>query len=553
MQSMGTGPVQTASAPNASTLRRAFCLCVLCLAVFQFSENTVDPDLWAHVLFGQHFLQTGALMPTDPYSWTANGHAWINHEVGAETALGLAHRWWGGTGLLLLKMAVGLLTFGIALSLATRPMERSARPVAWAFGALAVVEISFGFAARPQIFTALALAVQLWIIQQIHRGRWQWALALPPLFVLWINTHGGALAGVMLLFVTAAATTAQCLLQRRSPAAIGAGSDKESAPRVVATLWISAVIATASLLVNPWGMGLVRWLIGSVLWLRPEIGEWNSTVPGWDHAAFFFCAALALMEFLWSRRPRSWWQIAVTAVLGLMAFRSVRHTPLFCIAALAFVPPHLADVLQRFRAHFRRWDELGQQPGVRKMLTAILLLASAGILAAAFTLHKERAWTMEVPRQQYPASAVQFIRENGLRGNLLVFFDWGEMCIWELPDSRVSLDGRLDTCYPREVITAHWRFYTGEPATGTVLDLECADFALLPVNLPGALMLVKQQGWQPAYMDNLAVVLVKNPGQFPKLDGLKLPIQGGPQATEGRTPFPASPSLRIYPRPINQI
>ncbi len=237
--------------------------------------------------------------------------------------------------------------------------------------------------------------------------------------------------------------------------------------------------------------------------------------------------------------------MAVTAVLGLMAFRSVRHTPLFCIAALAFVPPHLADVLQRFRAHFRRWDQLGQRPGVRKMLTAILLLASVGILAAAFTLHKERAWTMEVPRRQYPVSAVQFIRENGLRGNLLVFFDWGEMCIWELPDSRVSLDGRLDTCYPREVINAHWKFYNGEPATGNALDLDRAGFALLPANLAGALMLVKQHGWQPVYVDDLAVVLAKNPGQFPKLDGLKLPIQGGPQATQGRTPFPALPSLRM--------
>jgi hypothetical protein len=239
------------------------------------------------------------------------------------------------------------------------------------------------------------------------------------------------------------------------------------------------------------------------------------------------------------------WEIAVTAALGLMAFRSVRHTPLFCIAALAFVPSHLADVLQRFRAHFRRWEELGQRPGVQKALTAIFLFASTGIIAAAFTLHKERAWTMEVPRRQYPVSAVQFIREHGLRGNLLVFFDWGEMCIWELPDSRVSLDGRLDTCYPRAVIAAHWKFYNAEPADGAALDLERVDFALLPANLPGALALVKQSGWQAAYLDDLAVVLVKNPGQFPKLNGLKLPVQGDPQATLGRAAFPDQPSLRI--------
>jgi hypothetical protein len=545
MQSTVTGSLRAPPAQSNSTVRRAFCLCVLCLAVFQFSENTADPDLWAHVLFGQHFLQTGGLMKTDPYSWTASGHEWINHEVVAEITLGLAHLWLGGTGLLLLKMGAGLLTFGIALSVATRQMHRSARVVAWAFGALAVVEISFGFAARPQIFSALALAAQFWILLEIHRGRWQWSLALPPLFALWINTHGGALAGIVLLFMTAAATTAQLFLAKSGPAAIRFWLDGGSSPRVIVTLWISTAVTAASLLLNPWGVGLIRWLIGSVLWLRPEIGEWNAAKLDWDHDAFFLCAAFTIVAFLMSRRPRSLWQIAMTVALGIMAFRSLRHTPLFCIATLAFVPPHLADVLHRFRAHFKRLEGLGRRPGVRRILTTFFMLASTGIIAAAFTLHKERAWTMEVPRQQYPVSAVQFIREHGLRGNLLVFFDWGEMCIWELPDSLVSLDGRLDTCYPQDVIAAHWKFYNAGPVDGTALDIGRADFALLPVDLPGALALVKQHGWQAVYLDNLAVVLVKTPGQFPKLNGLELPVQGGPQATRGRAVFPALPSLRI--------
>jgi hypothetical protein len=540
---------ETGKLPSTqNNLRRAFCLCVLCLAIFQFSENTADPDLWAHVMFGEHFLETGKLMKTDPYSWTANGHEWINHEVLAEAALGLAHRWLGGTGLLLLKMLTGLLTFGIALSMSIRQMPRQARMVTWAFGALAVVEISFGFAARPQIFSALALAMQLWITQQIHRGRWQWALALPPLFMLWINTHGGVLAGIVLLFVTAAATTIQWLLKKSGPAAFRLWLDEECSPRTVAVLWISAAAAAVSMLVNPWGFGLIRWLVASVLWLRPEIAEWNATKLNWDHNAFFACALLAVVAFVFSRQPRSLWKIGVTMFLCLMAIRSVRHTPLFCIAALAFVPPYLADVLRRFRPHFQRLEELGRQPGIRKILTAVLFLTSAGILLATGTLHKEKAWTMEVPCGQYPVAAVKFIQEHELRGNLLVFFDWGEMCLWELPDSPVSLDGRLDTCYPRDVIAAHWKFYNAEPVSKKALDIDRADYALLPVHLAGALALMKQDDWQPVYFDNLAVVLVKNPGQFPKLNGLTkltLPIQGGPRATEGRAAFPNLPAPQI--------
>jgi hypothetical protein len=79
----------------------------------------------------------------------------------AEMALGAAHWLAGGTGILLLKMLVGFLAFGIALRIGAGDLAWPQRAVAWAVGALAVVEISYGFAARPQIFTALGLAIEL--------------------------------------------------------------------------------------------------------------------------------------------------------------------------------------------------------------------------------------------------------------------------------------------------------------------------------------------------------------------------------------------------------
>lgn len=526
-------------------MRRIFRVCVVCLAAYQFSENTADSDLWGHVLFGEQFLKSGVLAQSDPYSWTVAGQPWINHEILAEIALGAAHRWLGGAGLLLLKIMLGMLTFGIALAVARKSMPPEWRPVAWAFGALAVVEISFGFAPRPQIFSALAFAAMFWLVREVHRGRRPWLLALPPLFVVWINTHGAVLAGIALLWLMAAAATAQVWLKKSAPDFLRARLDNPLPAKTLAWLWISAVASAAVLLINPYGFELVRWLAQSVMWTQRHIGEWNPVAFGWDHAAFFFCAALAAAAFLWSRRPAALWEFAAIIVLAALAFRSARNTPLFCLATLAFVPPHLADVLQRFRRHFERFEKLGTNPSVQNFLIAVLALVSAGIVAATFTLHKERAWTMEAPCAEYPVSAVQFIREHELRGNLLVFFDWGELCIWELPDSPVSIDGRLDTCYPRAVFDAQWDLYNDRPSEAVAQLIQRADYALLPANMLGALALVQKDRWQPVYVDNLAVVLVKNPAQFPKLAGLPLPLQGGPAATQGRAAFPSKPSARI--------
>lgn len=468
-----------------------FCAWVFSLALYQFAENTADPDLWAHVLFGEHFLHTGTLHRVEPYSWTAADYPWVNHEVFSEAALGAAHLSLGGKGLLLLKVCIGLLTFGFALTLGGQYLPWPARAVAWALGALAVVEISFGFAARPQIFTALALASQLWISRRIHEGKLAWAIALPLLFVIWINTHGGALAGVVLLFITVVATTMQ-FFAKKFPAISNRGLLEESTPTsVVITLWISLVAVTASLLANPWGVELIRWLIGSVLWLRPEIDEWNPAKLGWDHGVFFILILLTALAFIFSKRRRALWEMAVCGALAVLAIRSVRHTPLFCIAALAFVPPHLADVILRCKNQFARWQILFQQPQTQKLAAGLLAICALAIIGAASTLHKEKAWTMEVPRKQYPVAAIDFIRKHELNGNLLVFFDWGEMCLWELPECKVSIDGRLDTCYPHDVISAHWKFYNGDGFDQKVLDVAKADIALLPVNLAGAFALAK--------------------------------------------------------------
>jgi hypothetical protein len=524
-------------------LQWAFIGTVWCLAVFQFSTNTVDIDLWGHVLYGENFLHTGHLARVETYSWTANGQPWINHEILAEIALALTHRTLGGAGLLLLKMVIGLLTFGLALSMARRQTQPGWSLVAWTFGALAVVQISAGFAARPQIFTALGLVLELWILRQVQDGKHGWGWMLPPLFAVWINTHGGVLAGMIVLVVATITTSCAGLVKIVAPGF--ARLEKSPALVTCGWLWLFTGLSALALLANPYGFELVRWLVGSVFWLRPQIGEWNPVPFDLSHLAFFLCVAIAAASFLLSRRPLASWELAVTGVLALMAFRSQRHTPLFCLVALAFVPPHLADALQRFQNFFDGLINLFRRAAVQKIATALLVVTSLGLLFAAGTWHKERPWTMEVPRREYPVAALDFIKQNGLHGNLLVFFDWGEECLWELPDSRVSIDGRLDTCYPRAVFDAQWNFYNADRFRPPVLDLEPADFALLPPKMAGAVMLWQQFGWQPVYSDPVAVVLVKNLKQFPKLAGLQATVQGAAKSVTGRAAFPDAPSARL--------
>jgi len=398
-------------------------------------------------------------------------------------------------------------------------------------GLVAIVEISFGFAARPQIFTALCLVLLLVVLRRVHEGKTLWALAIPGLFVFWVNAHGGVLAGLGLLVLAAGSSTAERVYAQ-------GGKISRLPGKCVLALWLAGIGAVAALFCNPWGGTLVRWLIGSVLWLRPEIEEWNPTPFGWDHATLFILIAACAFAWAFSRRRRVLWEFAATCAFAVLALRSVRNAPLFAIVALSLTPPHLLDALLRFKDQFDRLVALWQEQLVQRLAIILMWILAAGIGVGVFTLHKEHPLTMEVPRAQYPTAAIDFIRAHDIKGNALVFFDWGEMVIFELPGCSPSIDGRLDTCYPRQLISEQWKLYSGDPVDQTILPIDHADFALLPSRLAGAAMLRDRPGWKLVYLDNTAALLVREPQRFAALSGLQTPVEGRPDASAGRAAFP---------------
>jgi hypothetical protein len=346
--------------------------------------------------------------------------------------------------------------------------------------------------------------------------------------MIWINIHGGALAGVGLLGLAAGATTLQ-FFWRRSEIRTG----------TVIALWLATLGVLASLCCNPWGPGLVRWLVQSVFWFRPEIEEWNPTPLGWDHAALFILIVVSAIAWIASRRPRKFWELAVCAAFALLALRSVRNTPLFAIVALALVPPHLVDAVARFRSHFEGLLGVCRKRAFQTFAAGFLGVTSLVIVIAGFTLHKEHPLTMEVPRSSYPTAAIDFIRNHQLDGKMLNFFDWGDMIIFQLPNCSPSIDGRLDACYSRQLIAAHWKLYNGEEVDQSVLPINRADLALLPSKLAGTLALRNRPGWRVVYFDETAALLARDVNRFPGLAGLDMPVQGPKIAAMGRMPFPS--------------
>lgn len=514
--------------------------------LWRFADNTADPDLWGHVLYGQRNLALRALERAEPFSWTAEGHPWVNHELLAELTMGAAHLIGGGAALFWLMLGMAFATLLLAICHASR--DTGAQLLPWIVALVMAREAAIGFAMRPQIFSALFFVIFIGLLRQLAAGKTAPVLAIPALLCLWINTHGAALLGLVLLWVFLAASLLASPANRIMPRKLRPVLNfEEPSRRILINTGAALVLANMAVGLTPYGYDLLRWLIDSVRYVRPEITEWNPAPVGASHLLFFLSFPVFAALALATRHTKRPWEIALLCITFYAAIRHQRHIPLYALALICIMPAYLGALLTHppVRAFFTR--HTSPSPVKLLALNALLLLAAAGFLWKGLTARGEHGYRMVVPRDEYPVAAMQFIREanaNKPDGNLIVHFNWAQMAIWELPQMRVSFDGRLDTCYPRDLIEEHWRFYHDGEIPRQTFALGNADLVLIPPYLAANDTLAAHKDWSKIYQDPLASVYINTArsGRPPPQTLYK-----GVPARTGITPFPVSPPARARP------
>ena len=137
-----------------------------------------------------------------------------------------------------------------------------------------------------------------------------------------------------------------------------------------------------------------------------------------------------------------------------------------------------------------------RQPGVALItvvtITAVVVPIARFVAPYATCLPITGSWAPDL-------EASRFIAENGLKGRMLTWFDWGEYVIWQFgPALKVSMDGRRETVYSDATIRAHQEFYRGGPATVLYSQQLNPDFIWLPASLPVAAE-IQSAGWSPLF------------------------------------------------------
>ncbi|GAH50681.1 unnamed protein product, partial [marine sediment metagenome] len=84
-----------------------------------------------------------------------------------------------------------------------------------------------------------------------------------------------------------------------------------------------------------------------------------------------------------------------------------------------------------------------------------------------------------------------------------VEFNWGEYVIWHLgPGIKVSVDGRRETVYPKDVYDANLSFVSGGNEWSEVIDDYDTNMALITKNGLTYNLMKTITGWELIYEDD---------------------------------------------------
>jgi hypothetical protein len=367
----------------------------------------LDPDFGWHLQMGRRISSSG-LPATDPFSYTMPSYPFIDHEWLTNLFI---FRIYDAYGYSAVALVFGLL-FGLLILIILTPSNLVFAGLPLLMG-LGVLWSRAGV--RPQIIDWLFLGLLLkinWTRNNWVKARW----FVPGLFLVWANLHGGfALGPAILIFV---------IVIRTFETKRFSVSDF--------LIWIISVLAT---FVNPYGPRLWHevWMQITDHNLRLYIAEWQ---PFWNRPELGLWLLVAMTAALISKSYQRLekWKILLFIVFFAAGLSSLRHMPLLVLVSIIFT----SDLSQKIYAQIKP-DPLALMRAKQfyRLLYAISCLVLLAEVGVGLWRNSKGYGIL------YPQKAVTYLTAHPVSGQLFSDYGWGGYLIWNYPQKKVFIDGRM--------------------------------------------------------------------------------------------------------------
>jgi hypothetical protein len=454
---------------------------------YEMRNFVADPDLWWHVRVGSDILKTHHWPTVDSYSFTAAGTPWIAYEWLGEVALAGVAKMGGLFAMAAFRFflaAVVLLALYYLGTLRSRNCKAGFIPAA-----LLCSLVLLSFTLRPQMFGYLFLVITLIVLEKFRQGV-AWPLwLLPPMFLLWVNTHGSFIVGI--------AVVAIYLLSGLWAFQLGDVEAVEWTRKQRFQLELALLLCIAVLSITPYGVQLALYPF-DMMFRQPLniswITEWN-VMPFDQVGGKLFLgtvavavAAQVLFRFRWRLE-----EMLLVFAGTLMACLHVRMLLIF----IPFFVPVFATMAARWLPPYDRAKE-------HYVLNVVLI---SSLTAAIIYYWPSRASIEKSVNANFPVSAVAYVDSHGVPTPMLANYGFGGFLL--STGHPVFIDGRGDLYERAGVLSDFITLTQLKPGAFKVFDKYGVRSCLLLAQEPLSVVLGNSPAWRKVYTDDTAAVFVR--------------------------------------------
>lgn len=475
---------------QASLLRRVFffpaALAALVAAtVFAIArKGLADPDIWWHLRNSEYLLTSHEWLRADVYSYTVHGQPWIDHEWLAEIPYYLAWRGFGIVGIKAVSFLILELIFAGLLYLCWRKSGNIKASAAACYLAILLGSVSFG--PRTILFGYAYLLVLLFLLERFRAEGEAPLWLLPPLFCLWINTHGSWAIGLIVfaIFIAGGLVEGQC-------------------GRIEAARWTRAQLrrlgagmaaSIAALFANPYGYRLVVYPLDMAFRQKlniAHVAEWSSVDfhDARGKIALLFVVTLLIGSLL-SRHRWQLYELGLVLFGTYAAFTYVRF--LFLAGILA--GPTIASLL-RFIPPYR--PEID-----RPLVNAAIMAGVLAFVAWGFPTSKQLWQSVD---RDYPQEILTRLASLSPSDRVLNYYLWGGYLGWKDPAFRDFIDSRVDVFEHAGVLKDYLDLLDLKNPSA-ILDKYRIDYVLFPPDEPLSYALAHDPQWKVVFRGNVSLL-----------------------------------------------
>ena len=470
-----------------------------------------DADTAWHIGIGRYILETGTVPDTGIFSYTAANMPWMAHEWLTELIFAVIHKFAGLNGIVLLAALAIAYThstfYGFLLFRGVNTVLALILTIAL------IITTSVHWLARPHIISMLFTLVWYMALENYRlRGARQIYL-LPVLTILWVNLHGGFMAGLLLIAVYWSGCLAEFLFSR---------DEKEKADQKKHLIVYGKVglLAVAAALVNPHGYKAILFpfrIMGQKLNVG-RINEWLS--PNFHDFVPYEYMLLALIIVLgFSIVKFGFIEAGLVILWTHLSLYSVRYGPIFGIIVTPILAVRLESLIKTgsergnrlLKSIYGLSERLQRISGSLKGHAVPILVIFFVIL---ITLRGGRLLGMpllayDFDKKNVPVEAVEFAERSGIQGRLFNTYHFGGYLIYKgFPKDGVFVDGRADMY--NEILKNYFDVVDLKPEWKDILARFDIDWILITANSPLSVLLLETDQWSLVYADKVSNIFVRN-------------------------------------------